>query len=67
MGKGDLAVADEILESEFGDHMPIMETPDRAGLLKAMMAARHAFPDLTYEVIIEVSDGHWIGSRWLLQ
>ena len=60
IGKGNLAVADEVFSPDFVDHMPIMETPDQAGLLKAMMAARKAFPDLRYQVIIEISDGPWI-------
>jgi hypothetical protein len=33
MGKGKTSVADEIFEPDYVDHMPIMETPDRAGLL----------------------------------
>ena len=60
MGKGDLSVADEILSPNFVDHMSVMESSDRAGLLKAMLAARRAFPDLKYEVIEEISVDHWI-------
>ena len=60
LGEGNLAVADELFSPDFVDHMSIMDTPDRAGLLKAMMAARKAFPDLSYQVITEISDGHWI-------
>ena len=60
MGKGNLAAADEVLSPDLVDHMPMLETPDRAGLLKAMMAARRAFPDLSYRVVAEISDEHWI-------
>ena len=42
LGKGNLAVADEVLAPDFVDHMPLVDTPDREGLLKAMMAARRA-------------------------
>ena len=62
LGKGNLAVADEVLAPGFVDHMPLVETPDREGLLKAMMAARKAFPDLRYQVVAEISNEHWIAT-----
>jgi len=36
MGKGDLSVADEVFDPDYVDHMPIMATPDRAGLLNSV-------------------------------
>lgn len=46
MGKGNPRAADEIVASDYVDHMPIMETPDRTGLLKSVAAARNAFPEV---------------------
>ncbi len=60
IGKGNVGVADEVISPDFVDHMSITETPDRAGLLKTMMAARKAFPDLRHRVMVEISDDHWI-------
>jgi len=60
MGKGNMAVADEIFSSDYVDHMPIMDTPDRAGLLKSVDAARRAFPDVKPRIIAEISEGDWI-------
>lgn len=60
MGKGNMAVADEIFDPAFVDHMPIMETPDRDGLLKSVDAARGAFPDVKPRIIAEISEGDWV-------
>lgn len=60
MGKGNLAVADEIFHPDYVDHMPIMETPDREGLLKSVEAARHAFPDVKPRIIAEIAEGEWV-------
>ena len=60
MGKGDMSVADEIFHDDYVDHMPIMETSDRAGLLKSVEAARKAFPDVKPEIIAEISEGEWV-------
>ncbi|MGD9386572.1 MAG: ester cyclase [Thioalkalispiraceae bacterium] len=60
MAKGNMAVADEIFAADFVDHMPIMETPDRAGLLKSVEAARKAFPDVKPEIIAEIAEGDWV-------
>lgn len=60
MGKGRLEIADEIFSPEFIDHMPIMESPDRMGLLKCVQAARRAFPDVRPRIIAEISEGEWV-------
>jgi len=60
MGKGDMSVADEIFHPDYIDHMPIMETPDRAGLLKSVEAARKAFPDVKPEIIAEIAEDDWV-------
>lgn len=60
MGKGDMRVADEIFSPEYVDHMPIMETPDREGLLKSVAAARRAFPEVRPSIIAEIADGDWV-------
>jgi len=60
MGQGNMAVADELFSPSFVDHMPIMETPDRQGLLKSVDAARKAFPDVKPRIIAEISEGEWV-------
>lgn len=60
MGRGDLEAADEIFSPAYVDHMPIMETPDRAGLLKSVEAARRAFPDVNPQITAEVAEGDWV-------
>lgn len=60
MGEGNLAVADEIFHPDYVDHMPIMETPDREGLLKSVQAARRAFPDVKPRIVAEVAEGEWV-------
>jgi predicted ester cyclase len=60
MGKGNLQVADEIFAPDYVDHMPIMETPDREGLLKSVDAARRAFPDVKPRIIAEVAEEDWV-------
>lgn len=60
MGKGDMEVADEIFAPGYVDHMPIMETPDRQGLLKSVAAARRAFPDVEPKIIAEIAEGEWV-------
>lgn len=60
MARGDMKAADEIFAPDYVDHMPIMETPDREGLLKSVQAARRAFPDVRPRIIAEVSEGEWV-------
>lgn len=60
MGKGDMAVADEIFDPQYMDHMSIMESPDRDGLLKSVEAARRAFPDVRSRIIAEIAEGDWV-------
>jgi len=60
MGKGDMEVADEIFSPDYVDHMPIMATPDRDGLLKSVEAARRAFPDVKPSIIAEIAEGEWV-------
>ncbi len=60
MGRGNTAVADEIFANGFTDHMPIMESPDRAGLLKSVAAARKAFPEVKPRIIAELAEGDWV-------
>lgn len=60
MGKGNMKVADQIFAPNYVDHMPIMETPDRAGLLKSVDAARRAFPEVKPRLIAEATEGEWV-------
>jgi predicted ester cyclase len=60
MGQGNMEVADEIFDPGYVDHMPIMDTPDREGLLKSVEAARRAFPDVKPSIIAEISEGEWV-------
>lgn len=60
MAKGNMEVADEIFAADYVDHMPIMETPDRQGLLKSVDAARRAFPDVKPRIIAEIAEGEWV-------
>ena len=60
MGEGNMKIADEIFHKNYVDHMPIMETPDRKGLLKSVQAARRAFPDVRPTIIAEISEGDWV-------
>ncbi len=55
-----MKVADEIFDPNYVDHMPIMVTPDREGLLKSVKAARSAFPDVKPSIIAEISEGDWV-------
>ena len=59
MGNGNMAVADKIFDPNNIDHIPIMETPDRDGLLKSVEAARSAFPDVKPSVVAEISEREW--------
>jgi len=60
MANGDMSVADEIFHADYVDHMPIMQTPDRDGLLKSVEAARKAFPDVKPEIIAEIAEDDWV-------
>lgn len=60
MANGDMSVADEIFHADYVDHMPIMQTPDRDGLLKSVEAARKAFPDVKPEIIAEIAEVDWV-------
>jgi predicted ester cyclase len=60
MAAGNAAIADEIFHPDYVDHMPIMETPDREGLLKSVEAARRAFPDVKPRIIAEIAEGDWV-------
>lgn len=60
MGQGKMDVADEIFDPDYVDHMPIMETADRDGLLKSVQAARRAFPDVQPRIVAEIAEGEWV-------
>lgn len=60
MGKSNMAVADELFHPDFVDHMPIMATPDRDGLLKSVAATRRAFPDAKPSIVAEIAEGNWV-------
>lgn len=55
-----MEVADEIFTPEYVDHMPIMETPGRAGLLSSVEADRRAFPDVRPRIVAECAEGEWV-------
>lgn len=60
MGKGNMQVADKIFDPDYVDHMPIMDTPDREGLLQSVEAARRAFPEVIPSIIAEIAQGEWV-------
>lgn len=60
MGKGNMAVADEIFDSNYVDHMPIMSSPNQDGLLESVEVTRIAFPDVVPKIIAEIAEGEWV-------
>lgn len=57
MGESNWDVPDELFTDDYVDHMRIMETPDVAGLLKSVEAARLAFPDAEAAFTHEIAEG----------
>jgi steroid delta-isomerase-like uncharacterized protein len=61
---GDLAVADELVASEHQHHLgdEALRGPD--GVKEAVTWLRGGFPDLTFTIEDEVSDGDRVAVRW---
>jgi len=60
MGKSNWGVADALFHPDYVDHLPIMVTPDRDGLLESVEVARHGFPDATAEFVHEIAEGDYV-------
>jgi predicted ester cyclase len=60
MAKGNLVVADELFDPDYVDHMPLLRTPDRDGLLRSVEAVRRAFPDARSRIVTEVAEDDWV-------
>lgn len=56
MGESNWDAAGELFTDDYVDHMPIMETPDVAGLLTSVEAARLAFPDAEAAFTHEIAE-----------
>lgn len=63
-GKGNLAVVDELVADDYGDHNPPPNLPaDKAGLKQVVTMFRSAFPDLTVTVQDIVAEGDKVAVR----
>jgi len=64
--KGNLAVADQIVATNFANHDPAgpMPEPGREGLKKHVTAYRTAFPDLTFTIDDALAEGNKVTVRW---
>jgi predicted ester cyclase len=63
-GKGNLAVADEVVATDFVNHNPVAEQrPGREGLKQAVAMLRGAFPDLRVEIEDMIAEGDRVAIR----
>ncbi|MCI0622060.1 MAG: ester cyclase [Acidobacteria bacterium] len=60
MGEGNMAAAEEIFDPNYVDHMPIMSSPNRDGLLESVEVTRIAFPDVAPRIIAEIAEEEWV-------
>ncbi len=64
-GRGDEAVLEELLASDFVDHGALPgQSPDREGHKRILAAFRSAFPDLNVTTEDIVAEGEKVVSRW---
>ena len=62
---GNLAVADEIVATDYLNHNAAPgETPGREGLKQFVAAVRTAFPDLHFTVEDQIAEGDKVVTRW---
>ncbi len=62
MGKGNMTEADELLSTQYVEHLPA-PTPGREGLKQLVMMVRSAFPDIHPTVEDAVAEGDRVAVR----
>ncbi len=62
MGKGNMTEADELLSTQYVEHLPA-PTPGREGLKQLVMMVRSAFPDIHNTVEDAVAEGDRVAVR----
>jgi len=62
MGKGNMAEADELLSTNYVEHLPV-PTPGREGLKQLVMMVLSAFPDIHPTVEDAVAEGDRVAVR----
>ena len=64
--KGKLAVADQIVATNYANHDPAgpMPEPGREGFKKHVITYRNAFPDLTLAINDILAEGNKVTVRW---
>jgi steroid delta-isomerase-like uncharacterized protein len=63
-GKGNLAVADELIADDFVNHNPVAgQRPGREGLKQAVAMLRGASPDLRVEIEDMIAEGDRVAIR----
>ena len=64
LNRGDLAVGDELVATDFVDHQPFPgQAPGLAGLKQSLGAFRAAFPDLEYTIEDLIAEGDKVAVR----
>lgn len=65
--QGNLAVADEILSSDYVGHIATLPEPVRGvEAFKQLVAMYHfSFPDTRFEIQDQIAEGHKVASRWI--
>ena len=65
--QGNLAVADEILSSDYVGHIATLPEPVRCvEAFKQLVAMYHfSFPDTRFEIQDQIAEGHKVASRWI--
>lgn len=65
INKGNQAVADELVASNFVDHNPLPgHAPTREGFKQSFVIFRAAFPDLKYTIEDMIAEGDKLVIRW---
>ncbi|MFC1416096.1 ester cyclase [Streptacidiphilus cavernicola] len=66
MGKGDLAVIDELMTPDFSFHIPTLPDPVRGpeGMKQFVTGLRTAFPDAAFAPEYMIADGHRVAVRY---
>jgi predicted ester cyclase len=62
---GDLSVIDEIIASDFVNHLPIGDMHGTEGAKQFFTMLRTGFPDLTSTVTHQIAEGDKVATRWI--
>jgi steroid delta-isomerase-like uncharacterized protein len=62
--RGDLAIVDELVASDFVIHSPSEEIHGPAGAKQFVAGLRAAFPDLHVTIEDQMADGDRVATRW---